>query len=122
MYLGVLLAATAYGAKEEQARPFGRLMIVAEVVSLGFMGLCIAAFVNPAVAVSIGNALVVIVMCGVLFEFFSALRTLKYVPYDREFSRRENEGLRFFGMVVGALAVLPGYILGALAWFRATSA
>lgn len=122
LYFGVLLAATAYGAKEEKSRPFGRLMITAEVVSLGLMALCIAAFVNPTVAVSLGNALIVVVVCGTLFEFFSAVRTLNYVPYDPEFSHRENEGLRFFGMVVGALVVLPGYVLGALAWFRAASA
>ena len=122
MYLGVLLAATASGAKEEKSRPFGRMMIIAEMVSLGLMALCIAAFANPAVSVSLGSSLIVVVVCGILFEFFSAMRTLKYVSYDPELSLRENEGLSFFGMVIGALAVLPGYVLGAIAWFRATIA
>lgn len=77
---------------------------------------CVISYSNKWFAQALDIWLLNIIIIGVIFDFSSAMHSLRYLPYEDDFSKRENEMVRIVAMAIGAIFVLTGYVLGFIAW------
>ena len=120
LYLGLYVLLTFGGIADDMRRPNRVLFISGEVISAIFVILFVVAFFLPSLAAMLGFSIFVMVGLGMVYELIAAQRVLRAHEQhpDPELTPRDAALLNNFGLILGNLFVVPGYVFGLMAGLR----
>lgn len=114
LYLAIVLIANVGGAAEDYQR--SKSMAFAHILSFSFVCVFVTGYFYPDTIAFLGFALFPMVIGGLLWEFFSAMIDAQkgrvMLENEIDLDEQDKQGIMDVAMIVNALIVLPGYIIG----------